>query len=176
MIRRYLPAMLLALFLYPVAIAHCGMLQLNARIEDFRIDSTDKLGELYTLRGVHIDNKNTDATEGVQIFINEIRGNVFLVNNVLDITFFYDLHRGYDDKNVVAEYMTNRLREINENIRYNVRKLDNLAGLLHKRGQETLVEQFMEYKVRLMDVSESVRMIRDLILEDVTEQGEEARQ
>ncbi len=146
-------------------LARGNLVQLNTNLEDFRIACTKKLAELYTLRGVYLDSENTTATEGVQVLINEIRGNVFLVNNVLDITFFYNLHKEYDNKNVVAEYMTTRLQEIDENIRYNVHKIDSLAEILNSRKQETLASEFIGHKIQLMDVAESVRMIRDMILE-----------
>lgn len=164
--RFLLPCLAFFCLLSPASVmAREGMLQLNAKLEDFRIASTKKLAELYTLRGVYLDSENTTATEGVQVLINEIRGNVFLVNNILDITFFYSLHREYDTKNVVAEYMSTRLQEIDESIRYNVHKIDSLAEILRASKQETLAGEFIGYKIQLMDVAESVRMIRDLVLQ-----------
>lgn len=143
--------------------ARGGMLQLTTDLENFRLESTDKLKDLYTLRGVYIDNSNSAATEGVQVFISEIRTNVFLVNNVLDIVFLYGLHKQYDDKHVVGEYANTRLREILENLRYDIAKIEDLAVILKGQGQETLATDFYDYRVKLVHVADTIREINKII-------------
>lgn len=143
--------------------ASAGMMQLNSHLENFRIESTERLEELYTLRGVYIDSANTAATEGVQIFINEVRTNVFLVNNVLDLVFLYGLHSDYDENRVVGEYVTSRLREIMDNLRYNINKINDLAAILTRQGQQTLADDFYDYRGRLVDVLDTVTLMSETI-------------
>lgn len=143
-----------------------GMMQLNSQLENFRIESTERLEELYTLRGVYIDSANTAATEGVQIFINEVRTNVFLVNNILDLAFLYGLHRDYDENRVVGEYVTSRLTEIMDNLRYNINKINDLAAILTRQGQQTLADDFYDYRARLVDVLDTVTLMSETIALD----------
>lgn len=154
---------LLALALLLPLQAWGSMLQLTTDLENFRLESADKLSELYTLRGVYADSANTAATEGVQIFITEIRGAVFLVNNVLDIVFLYGLHKDYDDKGVVGEFVTSRLSEIQDNLRFNINKLSDLAAILQRQGQETLANDFQDYRIKLVEVSDTIRAMNETI-------------
>jgi len=157
--------LLLFLLLGPAlqSTAVCSMLQLTTDLENFRLNSTERLDDLYTLRGVYLDNDNTAATEAVQIFISEIRTNVFLVNNVLDLVFMYGLHREYDDKRVVGEYVTSRLREIMDNVGYNIDKVNDLANILNTQGQQTLANDFYDYRSKLVMVADTVREMDRLI-------------
>jgi len=157
-----LPLLCLSLFCH-VAPASGGMMQLNSQLENFRFESTERLEELYTLRGVYIDSANTAATEGVQIFINEVRINVFLVNNVLDLAFLYGLHRDYDEKRVVGEYVSSRLAEILNNLRYNINKINDMAAILARQGQQTLADDFYDYRDKLVDVLDTVTLMNETI-------------
>lgn len=139
------------------ATAKGSMMQLTTDLESFRLNSSDKLSDLYTLRGVYLDNANAAATEAVQIFIAEIRTNIFLVNNVLDLVFLYGLHKEYDDNQVVGEYVTSRMREIIDNIRYNIDRVNDLAVILGKQGQQTLASDYYAYRSQLVMVADSIR-------------------
>lgn len=159
-----LVASAVALFLFLVAGAapcHAGaaMMQLTAQLETFRLESTDKLEDLYRLRKVYIDSNNTAGTEGAQIFIGELRTNVFLISNVLDIMFLYRMHRPYDDKGLMGEYVTSRLQELLESLRYNIRKMDDLSQILAVQGQETLSQDFGEYRISLIKAADAVKSI-----------------
>lgn len=139
------------------ATAQGSMMQLTTELESFRLDSSDKLSDLYTLRGVYLDNANAAATEAVQIFISEIRTNIFLVNNVLDLVFLYSLHKEYDDKQVVGEYVASRMREIINNVRYNIERVNDLAVILGRQGQQTLASDYYDYRSQLVMVADTIR-------------------
>ncbi len=160
---RYLVVTLwLLLFAAPALGNEAKLLVHTAALEAFRVESTEKLNELYTLRGVYIDSANLAATEGVQIFIGELRTNVILINNVLDIVFLYGLHKEYDDKRVVGEFVVSRLREIQDNLRFNLGHINDLAAILREQKQLTLSDDFLAYRARLVTVADTLRAMIEL--------------
>ncbi len=72
--------------------------QAQSDIENLRLEFTEKLKDLYTLRNIYIDSNNPDATEAVQLFISELRKNIFLANNILDLAFLYSMSKPCDEK------------------------------------------------------------------------------
>lgn len=133
------------------------------RLESFRIESTEKLNDLYTLRNMYVDSNNTNATEGVQLFISEIRKAVYLTSNVLDIAFFYNLYKKYDDKSVVKEYVYSRIGEINDSVEYTVKTLEGLSDALKSRGQATLAKDFSEFANKVVEVHSVIRDLQDSV-------------
>lgn len=133
------------------------------KLESFRIESTEKLNDLYTLRNMYVDSNNANATEGVQLFISEIRKNIYLVGNVLDIVFLYNLYKKCDDKALVKEFVYGRIVEINDNVEYNIKTLDGLADALKTRGQATLAKDFSAYNDKLVEIHSVIRDLQDSI-------------
>jgi hypothetical protein len=133
------------------------------RLENFRIESTEKLNDLYTVRNMYVDSNNANATEGVQLFISEIRKAVYLTSNVLDIAFFYNLHKKYDDKNVLKEYVYSRIGEINDSMEYTVKTLEGLSDALRTRGQGTLAKDFSEYANKVVEMHSVIRDLQDSV-------------
>lgn len=131
------------------------------RLENFRIESTEKLNDLYTLRSMYVDGNNANATEGVQLFIGEIRKAVYLTNNVLDIAFLYNLYKKCDDKSVVKEYIFGRITEINDSVEYTVKTLEGLADALKSRGQATLAKDFSEYANKVIEIHSVIKDLQD---------------
>ncbi len=125
----------------------------NSTLENFKLASIDKLKELYDLREIYLDSSNTNGTEGVQVFISEIRKNVYLANNAIDLAFLYNLYKRHDPNTVVQEYVAMRVGDINDNVKYNITTLDNVISLLRLRSQEKLVRDIAQYKERLVTLT-----------------------
>lgn len=157
---------LLALLVF-VHGAAAKTIRFESKLEGFRLDSMDKLDELYKLRNIYIDNKNTDAVEAVQIFIGEVRKNILLVSNIQDLTFLYDLQAPHDEKGVVWEYVSKRFEEIKNNINYNIETINGMQELLLRRGQQTLAKDFLVFKKKL----EGVYFVVDSLIHVMAREG-----
>ena len=73
------------------------------------------------------------------------------------------MHREYDDKGLMGEYVTSRLDELLDSLQYNIRKMDDLSEILAAQGQETLATDFEEFRVSLIKAADAVRAMSQLV-------------
>lgn len=145
---------ILTMFLFFPRPALCQtFFQTQSDIENLRLEFTEKLKDLYTLRNIYIDSNNPDATEAVQLFISELRKNIFLANNVLDLAFLHSMSKPCDDKGTVNEYVVSRMHEIAKNLTHNREMVKDLAQLLIQRKQETLAADFNKFEKQLAELA-----------------------
>ncbi len=136
----------------------------NGKLENFRLYSAEKLNDLYTLRNMYIDSNDAVASEGVQLFIGEVRKSMYLTGNLLDITFLSArIPKEEDEKGLVREYLGARIGEINDNIEFTALSLEELVKVLRKRNQATLAMDFASYKSRLQELHGHVTGLRQAI-------------
>ncbi len=141
------------MLLFPASASCQSLFQTQSDIENLRLDFTEKLKDLYTLRNIYIDSNNPEATEAAQLFISELRKNIFLANNVLDLAFLYSMSKPCDDKGTVNEYVVSRMHEIAKNVGHNREMVQDLAKLLIQRKQETLAADFTKFENQLGELT-----------------------
>ncbi len=148
-----LTCLLAGLLLFPGTSFCQSLFQTQSDIENLRLDFTEKLKDLYTLRNIYIDSNNPEATEAAQLFISELRKNIFLANNVLDLAFLYSISKPCDEKGTVNEYVVSRMHEIAKNIGHNRELVQDLIKLLIQRKQETLAADFTKFENQLGELA-----------------------